>query len=88
MHRIRTFLTEWDKEGPKTIGLPKANHQATTLELAKKLMDPLVANATKGGRLHTIVRDLQVTDPTELLAKSNGLYLQALFEARDDDTIQ
>ena len=65
-----------------------AKHQATTLEAAKILMDPLVANATKGGRLRNIVRDLQVMDTKELLSMSNGLYLQALQEAGDDGIVQ
>ena len=88
MNRSKTFLTEWDKEGPNAIGLLKAEQRATTLEAAKKAVNPLVAKAPNGGRLSHIVRDLQVMEPLELLAKSHGIYLQALFEAGHEDTTQ
>ena len=88
MNRNTTLLTEWDKEGPQTIGLLKAKHNATTLEAEKSLVTPLVANAARGSRLRNIVRDLQLMKLVELLVKNNGLCLQALLEAGDEDKIQ
>ena len=88
MDRNMTILTEWDKEGPQTIDLLEAKQNATTLEVAKDLVTSLVVNAPKGGRLRNIVRDLQLMKPAELLPRNNGLYLQALFDVGDKDTIQ
>ena len=58
MKRCEAFLEEWDKEGLKSIGLPHSRHRATTLEIANKLIAPLVNDAAKGGQLHNILWDL------------------------------
>ena len=60
MQRCKTFLNEWEDQGPKSIGLSSAHRSAPTLKKANQLLVPLITDATRGSRLHNIMRDLQV----------------------------
>ena len=78
MQRCKTFLKEWEYQGPKSIGLSSAHLSAPTLEKANQLLVPLITDATSGSHLHNIMRDQQVMQTDKLLSYPNGTYLEAL----------
>ena len=88
MQRCKDFLTVWEQDGPKCIGLPKDCRDAETLGDAHEHIRPLITNSELGGFLWNIIRDLQVFDRRKLMSLPNSCYLQALAEVGDSNLVQ
>ena len=88
MQRCGKFLEEWETLGPKSVGLSSAHHGAPTEDKAKERRVPLITDATKDSKLHSLMRDLQIMGTDKLLAYTNGLYLKVLKEAGAEGLVQ
>ena len=88
MERSESFLEECEDKGPKTIGILSVHRQATSQKKPSKLLAPLITDATKGSRIHSIMQDLQIMATDKLLTYVDGFYLVALQEAGANGLIQ
>ena len=88
MHRCGKFLETWENHGPKLIGLTSTHRGAPTKDEAKERLAPLIKDATKDSKLHSIMRDLQIMDTDKLLAYTNGMYLKVLKVAGANGLVQ
>ena len=76
--RCEAFLVEWERDGPKAIGLPGDHRRASTQKAASTHLAPLITNSVKGSRLHSIMHDLQSINKDKILHLKHGVYLAVL----------
>ena len=62
MQRCKDFLSAWEQDGPKCIGLPKECRDTETLGDAHEHIRSLITNSELGGFLRNVIRNLQVFD--------------------------
>ena len=86
--RCEAFLSEWEKDGPKCVGLPGKHRHSLIQEGANKHLAPLITDSVKGSRLHCIMRDLQSIDKEKLLHMKQGVYLAVLQEVGASGLVQ